>query len=45
MNKGINKTRNVKAMVPVPVKIKSEAKIELALKMPPNLKPKGKRAK
>lgn len=37
--------RNVKAMVPLPVKIKKEFKEELVLKTPPNLKPKNKRAK
>ena len=39
----IKKTRNVKAQVPLPVK--GNKKIDLALKNPPNLKPKSKFAK
>jgi hypothetical protein len=41
--KKIEKVRNVKAQVPLP--IKGDLKTELAVKNPPNLKPKNKRAK
>jgi len=37
--------RNVKAMVPLPIKVKKDSKKELVIKNPPNLKPKNKRAK
>ena len=39
----IEKVRNVKAQVPF--KVKGNLKTELAVKNPPNLKPKDKRAK
>jgi len=41
--KKIEKVRNVKAQVPR--QVEGDTKTELALKKPPNLKPKNKRAK
>jgi hypothetical protein len=39
----IKKVRNVKSQIPLPIKVNN--KTELALKNPPNLKPKNKFAK